>query len=468
MHPSDITGRMQGDSDGDIVGITNNPDAIQLMSHLMWDGKIRAVEPAGVKDETLLDSQDGLSYLNSDPRGNVGGMCLHQARLFAVGDIDGAIACAYPYQEAVDQAKRVVNHVDVWAAGNPDAWRQRTDGTWAVEKKIGVLERRKFESRTKGFVMARLGEFGYAEKNGEGRWSMTKDPLTWRFKEKRVQPSELEAFASFHDGGISLVEYSFLSVAKRWVSAKSVFALDEERIVDLSAIAGAIHQMTAGEFEPARADWQVYRDGIRRACGLRDAVGEMRELYESLKARPQNEEDELDEEKSTEKSMDFEAQMSAIMQRLRGKLSMMDAQQLEFAWFMEVTYSTKQGDDKEGYGSLNNAFRAVAWAGSPIMESLGLQEQESCDFLSQEEVTSLTDIFVASDRPSEALAKYTLSATGHQQHVGDQGEMVAFHECEACMDRLTGAFVTKMRAQRKSVESRFWAKFIGKANKKPN
>jgi hypothetical protein len=76
MNPRDLTSRMQGDDDGDIVGVSNDPRVRELFraraSQVVYE-----IEPQGGKFTHGSDSPEGHKYLETDPRGPVGLSLIH-------------------------------------------------------------------------------------------------------------------------------------------------------------------------------------------------------------------------------------------------------------------------------------------------------------------------------------------------------------------------------------------------------
>lgn len=122
MNPLDVVDKMQGDDDGDIVGVSADPRVKVLFDNKLTN-RVWMIEPDGQKFTTGSTTVDGLKYLRGTPMGPVGTLTIHRSKLLAVGDYYGALACSVAIQEAIDSAKRSVRWSCWLRASNTENWQ---------------------------------------------------------------------------------------------------------------------------------------------------------------------------------------------------------------------------------------------------------------------------------------------------------------------------------------------------------
>lgn len=135
VHPEDITLRMQGDDDGDIIAISSDPRVIKLWRARIFKG-LYHIEPIGEKFPTPTLSFEGEKYGEVDPRGPVGIATIEQARLGQVGSgnvtilghvLAMAVCCQYYIDAAKKRATRAPHPGKLSVLGN---WQKKEDGSY--------------------------------------------------------------------------------------------------------------------------------------------------------------------------------------------------------------------------------------------------------------------------------------------------------------------------------------------------
>lgn len=116
--------------------------------------------------------------------------------------------------------------------------------------------------------------------------------------------------------------------------------------------------------------------------------------------------------------------------------------------------------------NLNNAFRAVCWPGSPIMELLEVEDNAECQFLAKDErLERCIKMAIADQNPTQKLAWIISKSTKHFTEVLTPDEQgIHMWDCPHCMSQLQNELVQQLRGAKTSRESRW----LGQLNTKLN
>ena len=466
MNSRDLTDKAQGDSDGDIMGITADPRVLQLMEHRIGDNRVFMVEPEGHKFETLTDSPEGLLYMSGNPRGNVGGMCLHQARMFAIGDYEAAVAMAFPYQEAVDLAKKKMIFTDWREATDFSAWTEK-NGRYYFHKPLSKAEYSGDnlpEEMIRNWINGRLKYAGITDPKAQ-------NAIAWRRGNKRINPNNWEkcALLGNWEGG-NLVHYCHDIAQEIWQRDADQFDFDVE-IVDISNILGMLLKSINIKFTPMQISWRQYLV-LRQNSGLREFGQEMRKAMQS----------DTHEE-------DRQQRINTALINLNGKLQKLNVAEMECIWRMELsdTFSYGRGDsryytnepppdcktqaaiEEARVNNPNLAFRAVASPASIIMNLLDIEHAESCPFLEGENAHRITTIIsraIADENPEKKLTEMIFNSKLHAEKVKNSaGEAIHGRDCPHCTATLHNSLIRELRKERRTAEYGFIRVLVSYLNK---
>lgn len=443
MNPRDLTLGMQGDDDGDILGVTENRDIIELFSNKL-DLDEYHIEPKGValtaKDggPLLTNSEEGLEYLKFDRRGPVGRCTVWRSRLLAVGDYDGARAMSIAIQECIDRAKRMPEWSNYELAANPDNWEKREDGwhfTLRYEKE--VLEDGEIPmERLKNWVDHRLIDAGCIRYSRDGEVKAG-DPLWWRFEGKRIDTDKWKVPAL--KGHENLVHVAARAANKYWLNVSGEF-YPETTPVNLHTILRVALSAAGHTFPYIELDYTNYQRGLRSQCGLTlyaDRVG-AKFSDPNLKAS-----------KMLSAHTDLEKSLRELWHNSNSLLP-----------FLEI-WEHETSED----GNVNNAFRAICWNGSPVLEALGLNNGTECAFMTPARMDWMMNKAMKSPAPTQTLTELISKSHVHFKEV-KTSEDTGIHlwDCPDCMSRLQGELVNRIRTQKSGRESRWLSELTNKLN----
>lgn len=444
LNPVDLTIGMQGDDDGDIVGVSEDPRVVELWRHKLND-ELFQIEPKGVKFDIPLDSEEGFKYMETDPMGPIGLTCIWGAMLFAVGDWDGARAMAVLNQEAVDSAKRRIAWTDIEKASRMAFWFKDEQGIWHL-KPDAKLHQSRYEEHTGmpyGFPKKALQTWMSKRLDERGcRRSLDQTPLGWRsqHKGKTIQPSRpfppwvdsrsaqlgCQAYSWIHRVHDYTRQY-WLKQASKWEKeGPNEMGLDiRDLIFELAKQKGVNLTLTANS-------WEEYLL-LRKEAGI--------EWFAAAYRRMRLQREELPEAVEVEE----------LAAELYSYLRQLSPSQLATIWYWESTptWSLKQHraapvylhEEVEGavqVNRINYAIRALCFPGSPMLKLLGIEEEGGCGWLNQNNLgDSLAQYFLRSEKPFTAMAQRCFGNTTHGDQVkGEGGTRVEFHQCPHCMEDL--------------------------------
>lgn len=425
MNPNDLITKCQGDDDGDIMGISTCPQMIELFKHID-DTRVFHIEPEGIRRNIASDSIDGLQYLRYDQRGEVGRTTIYRSRLKAINDLDGANAMSLSIQESIDKSKRIPEWSDFMAAANPNNWNVDANGEFYFDMRLdaSMLEEGDFPIKhCSNWVKARCKDLAGVE---------PKQVLGWKWPNKRIPlaPGEWKTCIqqTGWDGG-NLVHIAHDHAHELWQTMKADLSLNTPEI-QLSILLPALLSQYGYNVVHRDMDWEEYLD-LRKASGLTRFGQEFSKIMNQEYA-------------GTEK---FE-RIKFITRKLQNQVMNLTLVEVLTCWVMELEHEK---------GNINNAFRVVAWPGSPVMSLLGIEASVNCQFLNQaSRIERVVKICLNSESPHQQLSDMLFAGTKHGQEIKDQdGIGIETWECKTCVHALQTALVQAIRKQRQRNEHKW-------------
>lgn len=444
LHSSAIVLGMQGDDDGDIVGVSTDPRILRLWARAYKVGPF-AIENSPQKLKTLSNSPEGREYVARNNRGPVGYTTLAQAKCLAVGDLWGAIAMAVSNQEAVDSAKKAFIWADWCKLSEPGWWIQGEDGTYRP--------RQGFEGNyqlgspfpmddLKGWLKERQGKFGVIRDFKQG---IVHEVLAWRWESegvpsgKKVRPAKWIACSKKCGGAPhrNLVHYvhdkaliEWRKVESQWMGEPSALQNPKLWLREIMALNGVSIQVP-GTFEEYLQ--------VRKACGFEEFGKAMKE------AMRENEES---------------ARLASVDRAFRDlnlTLSTRPVADLVAVWEWENTpvWKDRHGDyhfeEVEGAFEAtkpNNAYRAIAFPGSPILPLLGITDAATCAWANdiKEKVATWA---LGRNNPWVDLGNWFFKDQKHGDVVKSDGNRVELCSCQPCTDLLSAWTLRVFRANKR-------------------
>lgn len=481
MNPKDLVDRIQGDSDGDIVGITTDSRVLELAKHVIGKGNVYLVEPKGEKFATTTHSSEGQRYMRTDPRGNVGGMCIHQSKMFAIQDLDAAIAMAFPYQEAVDVAKKKIEWTDFRAAAHAENWNYDPQtNRYSFDMRMNADEYEGDdlpEEMIKDWINGRLRDAGIVDPKKQ-------NVLAWRHSNKRIDPATWSDCATRGNWqGGNLVHYCHDYALKMWQQYAERFNFNVEA-TPIAHILQLLLNTYGVSINPIQTTWPEYMKGLRVKSGLRTFGQTMQKIMSN---------------NYTEADRQQRIDTATIL--LHSNLGKLTVEELELIWRMELTdmfvhvdpnnhrnrtwsivppehANTPEEKAKVRVNNPNHAFRAIAWHGSPIMVLLGINAAQECDFLKRNmqmeyegrtydgtRLEVLVSIAMLDANPQAKMTSMIFNSHLHGTEMKDSsGAPIHGRDCQHCITTLHNTLVQSLRSSRASVEHEFIKKMCKNLN----
>ena len=486
MNPKDVL-KMQGDDDGDIVGYSTAPLALEMFANLN-DDRLFAIEPKGeaMKLDTL--SPEGRSYIENDPMGPVGFFTIMRSSLLTCGDIMGALAMSVLIQEAIDQAKRKVRFSSWEAASNITNWKKV--GDWYYLHPDGEPDRA-FRDQDPDYsasedllkvvskwVMKRV-ETVTGDKVTwiEGR-PMDWNPLSWRKKGKRVDPLAWESTTTLQEGFSkrlrNAVHFNHDTAVAAWraIAPRWNKGTVKQDIVSLLPTLLKLKGFPISEQALQLQPWALYKEGLRKTSGIEEYRNTLRLLYVNRKMQENGEiltADDPAEASSDRRSSILFAQQK-LVQDLRGMVETHGWESLVTVWVHELTPTFKvgssfvrgAGDGGSQVNSPNQAFSAIIWPGSPIMAMLGIENEEPCQFTSISTAKQVATDAVNHPEPSKLVADWIHDLARNKAHFDASG--IPLHQCPSCTDALRLAYLSKWRLLKGDAAKKWVGSLVGRLN----
>lgn len=510
MHEQDIVVRMQGDDDGDEVGVSTDPDMVELFK-LRRDQNIYHIEPESEKRTMRCRntgkqvpipafSRKGRKYIGIDQTGPVGIVTIWMAGLNAVGAHDVATAFAVGVQEAIDSQKNIVRFTDPNRARYLSNWYKDDLGQYHIHHKENGEDNFLSEKAEDEFPLDTYKKLYEDTLIEHGCWRQRKingklkvvagNPLGWRVQE-RVRPDgsteklkKAIAFRNFkesrskQDGDHgNWVHFAHDEVRRQWKRLEEQWTSKDP--LPTKELLGKILHNAGINIETPVVDWSSYHEGLRERAGLNWYGQSMKKLLSKKKYEGNNE--------------DSVAAKTARIDRMRDELDIrmakLSKEELFSIWLHENTptwmykhpvvksrsvYVDEKGAEDAKSKAIkvvqvnnpNYAFTAVASGRSAIMEALGVKLKSRCNFLHQGELNKETGLSHFSERvvrflfsgkygnAYESLTYLMKNETQHTANVKDEnGKAVPLHACKDCCEDLSTLLVREIRERKRVTET---------------
>lgn len=439
MSPSDLTFAMQGDDDGDIVGISADPEMVELFSNKL-DDLVFHLEGTNIRDIVISSKSPEFKAfaLKGPQRPLVGRLTIQRAKLLAVGDKMGAIALSLLIQQAVDMAKKIPKWVDYQAAASLVNWKKLDDGSYSFHRTAPMTQMEEENpdmidiKKINFWVANRLIAAGHFEEivvNGRTKKKAI-NPLTWRNEGKKIVP----AF---------------------WRPCQKV-----------PGFGNLVHFC----YDTALSEWQKIEEKFKLTSPVVDFVRELELFFSDIQESPLSHEDLL--EKSGLRSHGqvwshilkgnwSETRRLELIndntERLHESLMQCTEEELITLFLMELRLGKP--------ANLNKAFKTVCFEGSPILARLGLSyEAKSCNFLNPERLGKVLK-WITAGNAVVRLNNFVFSSTSHAENCKDElGQPIQQFACKDCMETLNSAVMSSIRRESKFERETELRPFIASLN----
>jgi len=492
MNPIDVLA-MQGDDDGDVVGCSDDTRVIDMFKSRMTD-KMYAVEPKGEKMNMPIESEEGLAYLETDPRGPVGITTIWQASIMACKGpkvLPYAIAMAVLNQYAIDSAKKAVIWPDLLAMAEPSAWKlNRSTGFYEVQckpllpdqhgvtvfplkdtKPCYVMQWGKMR-KVLGIKKMVLNEYDGTEEE------VVTEPLAWRIQhgakgQKLKKKIELSAYEPCRKKD------------KGFGGGNLVHAIhDKARVIVMTELGlltkfekASVRELLVAALEKKGYAWTTKYSSFTEYAGEARKMAAI-EWYGERYSR-------LLKNYSVE---DRAFHVDALNMEWEVMLASLDADTLLEVWWWEQTPTwVKYTGSSRHFTSIEepglhqankpkHAWRVLWFKGSPVLEMLDMDGGNTCPFTTDYIIRSQPDVpsiieNVISDvlderEPWKMLNNKIHSNTAHGKMVRDEdGNPVELWQCHACCRNITGIAMKQFRLSSTLREQKFMKDLTSSMNK---
>lgn len=508
MHTDDIVTGMQGDDDGDEVGISADPRMVELFESKL-DKRVFHIEPVGEKFAAHRNSAEGKLYIQKAPMGPVGPCTIYRSCLLAVGANMAAVAMSVLIQEAIDSAKNLVRMTCPYKASDINNWycdengeyhihfRDPNTGEWLTDNWAKDVAGEFDLDLAKEFKDSVLIQYGCKRiiKTPKGEKVKAGWPIGWRnqtsmFGEQEVNLSGKKTIAldnwrpSQEKGsGVTiehrnLVHFAHDNARRLWQKHMGAF-----KVVADMPTKNVLPQVLRNLNVPMSAvpgttiSGYYGKDGLRKKSGLAAFAASMKKAMGGEYTGALDSQGRL-------------AAIDAARAQLDLQLSQLTAQELYTIWCAEMTETEWYGNGKgrtyckpgtapagkKTYvaNKPHYAFMAITAKNSAIMKLLGMEVTEACDYMidptkDQNGNTRLDRMikWVRSQPDSfKALGDLMLKSAGHAKHKSDEdGNPIHLHECKCCRERLETTLVRAIRSDKSAREQEDCKRIVSAINR---
>lgn len=459
LNEADLVVGMQGDDDGDFVGVDARPEIVELFSNLIDKSGPYQIEPAGISVALKMEdftSAEVMSYLARDQRGKVGELTNLRSTMLSAGLPLEARAVSVLVQEAIDKKKR-----------RPD-WTDYTqlcylvDGipvNWVIDNK-GIFH---VNPACKGKTT--VDETGHVDMKILRGWAYNRAPLpkeirelgikfgeywcSWRKAaggEKKVDPAKWEQCRVPANGG-NLVHWCFNEAQRRFKIIEDSLVVAEP--MDLGSLPRTLLTLEGINLQYADCGWEEYRNGLRTQAGIHQAAQAFKRQL--MKSQEEGER---------------QAALQQIQDELSDKIRQLTLEEQLQCWEMEFTHDKNLSD---GQGNSRWGWQALVWEGSPFCAAIGLKAGNGCNFLQTQTMWAGRQVSFR-----EAARQYCLKPIkGHVTEADPIGKLVTLlrgktedpteslhfkqygkpiYSCQDCTDELSRMVVGGIRTDRFRLE----------------
>lgn len=455
LHEEDIVKRMMGDDDGDPIMVDGDPRVVEMFKTRISFGPpaedILLIEPHHHEDDKLgqipTKSKEGLQVMAVDAGNSLTGLgTAYMSMFLALGMVGHARAMACVVQESIDAVKKIVRATNPNKAKDMANWEKK-DGCWhlkdgmsapeeILDPMTGLIDQErlmKWVSRaTGGLKMNEVLSWKKGKTDGEeGGNSKKLSPLAWN-------PAE--------EGG-NLVHHCSRVAHRLFGDWWAEQLPDEGKCIDL----GSSLLKLMGREDITPLSLEEYRRGDGLSPGLLKKSG-LREYGKAVHS-------------IMERGLEPELRNQLIQAEaaeLREQLQALSLDEVLTVWATEMAWA---GSEDNGHqdGSMNRAFRAISWTGSPVLKLLEVQDS-NCTFMSDQRLRATmkwlkqqTEGWTGQDgqyNPPTAVNLYSAmvlameSSTKHEEECKNpNGEGIRLRDCPTCSKLIEGMVVSTTRKE---------------------
>lgn len=443
MNPRDVVTMMQGDDDGDTVGISADHNVVELFKHRI-DSNVYLIEPEGIKNEEVIGTVDSLESLARDQMGAVGLCCFLRSQLLAVGDVAGANAMSISMQENVDAAKNKIHYSNFAKAANLSNWIKSPRGEYRFNIRLDTerFEIGEFPIQSAfKWVEQRLIKAGcsYTDKNGTLKGG---NPLGWRHKNKKIEPETWQSTKTnshYHGGNMVHISYDWARTI--FISEAGSFFGDEPEIDSRDLLRKALN---AHGITIKKESWtELETKMLVSKSGLREYL---RDVHNMMLLKD-----------------DDDDQVIGVMNNGINRAQETFETKLEKLSLEDMVGIWESAHDE---GKPLNAFRVTCWKGSPVLKAMGIEETERCEFLNSKRLDFLISKAMESEVPHQKISELMGGVKLHQvENTDEEKNPVFIWNCPDCMDKVQNELVRQIRRQKTSKLISWGPEMVDRVNK---
>ena len=477
LNPKDVA-KIFGDDDGDFVMINDDPRVVELYKHRIpiWADNPDArflFEPVPIEDgikssvpTANIDgklSEESKNIIGLNGQGPVGVFTMVMFVFWARKMYSHALAVADLLQTAIDLQKKdlVYNdprktiHRNFWKPLGNNEWKPigcelSLDSEWYDEK--GVFEMSTFMKWAFGEISKHLKKNypGY-----DGGVTM-EEMLQWRPRsgepKKRINPSKWQGMVNPPVDGGNLVDFIFQYSQLMWDKFEECYnwSLDGSDVSLIDILPDAL----GIKVQPMLYKGKAYREILNKSglSAYGKFLGDIKRKQDSADSL-ESEEDSLRWREM--KNLKVEAEYALLCHKLKE----CTIPELITIWVTELdqanrlAYSKKRARTKEeAYAirspeqSVNRAFRAIAFPGSPVLKLLGIEFPEPCSYLKGVELENhfrLLEQMVEKGAAADLFHIGPLERLVNERHEKVTG--IPFKECPDCRKLIEDRVVSAVR-----------------------
>ena len=438
MNPFDVE-MMQGDDDGDTVLVDSDPRVITMFKERIavipgnpdasfliepgkvansWKSKVPMIEPDGSV------SAKAVEILGLDSRGPVGPLTYYLSLFIAIGDLMAARACFVLIQEAIDSGKHVVLLSDPDKLVIESNWKEVESNVFSPVNCKAKENGRWYDSSTGTLNMQEFSKWVFRRAGVK-----LQEVLTWRNDEGTKRTRDDDWGIKDSPAGENLVHYCNKAAYYLWQAWKEDNNLTRCEPVSLTGLLPATLGLS---LEELTIDPRQYRILLNRS-GLSKFQAVLNDIRKSQKT--------VEERNRL---------VDAASQELAHSLSQLSVKELCIIWSSELT------DPKNLKSGINRAFRTICFNGSPILESLGVEMDNTCPFLNGDNLDNVFgQLLVAVEQGLEVDIFY--AAENWTSHLSDdlsseEQDLHGEEECHHCRKLIRAKAVSHARNSKQSTE----------------
>lgn len=461
IHPKQA-GMIQGDDDGDTMGISTDTEMIELFSHLI-DPQHYHIEPEGQAMNIPSESPEGAEYMRVERTGIVGLATVWRSKFLAVGDLNKANAMSLVIQENIDCAKRKVKWSDWRAASYITNWTSKPDGMHFRQayQNEGECPDEFPEQHYTNWCKKEIKQLIDAETDHRGL-------LGWKTPDKRISIHNFHPTTAQGYQGGNLVHHCHNYVQGLWQEVAASFNIQPicsectgtgylpdlrecsectgSPSAQLKNVLSELLKAKGYEIPAVHGDVESYKSGLQAKSGLKAHNLKLGQIMLKKFQSPTGEEQRIKE-------------INMLQDELWQKLLQLNLAELAHIWYWECTIGTP--------AAINNAFRAISHPKSPILEIMEMNTDViSCPFLNEERINTITKLCLESKEPHERLAELIYSSQSHGKEIRDTelDEPIHGYSCRICIEKLEKAVINAVRISRTAEERQFVTKLVPQLN----